>query len=39
MIPGNWIIKIIKFILLVIGAVIACFLYTAMVGLFLKAAL
>jgi hypothetical protein len=39
MISGNFINKIIKFILLVIGCVIACFLYTAIVALLLKAAL
>lgn len=39
MISGNLIRRIIKFILLVIGAVIATLLYTALVGLLLKAAL
>jgi hypothetical protein len=39
MISGNFIRKIINFILLVIGAVIATLLYTAIVGLLLKAAL
>ena len=39
MIPGNLIKGIIKFILLVIGAVVASLLYIAIVGLILKAAL
>jgi hypothetical protein len=39
MISGNFIRKIKNFILLVLGAVIATLLYTAIVGLLLKTAL